>query len=59
MPPNSKRVKAQAYDIDEFKSSVSKFVRYEEEALKIDIQETDDVFEIFPEYSEVQTFVDI
>lgn len=59
MPPKWKRAKAQAYDIDEFKSSVSKFARYEEKALKIDIQETDDVSEIFPEYFEVQTFVDI
>nr|PNR27373.1 hypothetical protein PHYPA_029525 [Physcomitrium patens] len=62
LTPRSKkfeRAKAQAYDIDEFKSSVSKFARYEEKALKIDIQETDDVSEIFPEYFEVQTFVDI
>nr|PNR42082.1 hypothetical protein PHYPA_016911 [Physcomitrium patens] len=55
MTPKSKRVRAQAYDVEDFKPSASYFAIYEEEALKINICETDDVSEIFPGYSKVQT----
>jgi len=43
------------YDLDLFKSSSSAFGVYEEKGLRINIRGTDDVSEVFPEHSDVQT----
>lgn len=52
MAPKAKRAR-ERYHVENLKKSTSSFAIYEEEALNIHIQGTNDVSDIFPGYSEV------
>lgn len=54
-----KRARIKNHCIEEFKQSASNFAMYEEEALNMDIQETNDISEIFHGYTDVQIDPDL